>query len=61
VAARLAENIPALIVVTSAIALTVAYRRGGAFGLKQGQLRVAMWIVTALLALLVIGRFVAPG
>ena len=61
VAASFAENIPALVIVTAAIVLAVAYRRGGAFGATQGQLRVAMWIVIALVALLVVGRFVAPG
>ena len=60
-AATFAENIPALLIVTAAIILAVAHRRGGAFGVSQGRLRVAMWVVIALVALLVIGRFVAPG
>jgi len=60
-AASLAENVPALLLVSAAIFLAVAYRRGGAFGVSQGQLRVAVWVLTALVALLVIGRFVAPG
>ena len=60
-AATFAENIPALIILSAAVIAAVAYRRGGAFGMSLGQTRVAMWVATALVALLIIGRFVAPG